>query len=142
MIFVLLCLNYFTQYDNLQIYPCCRKWHCFILFYDESSSLVGFAGVTVVKNLPSTAGVLRDVGLISGSGRSPGSPTPVFLPGESHGQRSLEGYSPQGHKESDMTEATQHACMQSIVHMYHIFFSDAVSIKNNSGLCCKESEQE
>ena len=36
-------------------------------------------------------------------------PTPVFLPGESHGQRSLEGYSPQGHKESDTTEATQHA---------------------------------
>ena len=28
-------------------------------------------------------------------------PTPVFLPGESHGQRSLEGYSPWGHKESD-----------------------------------------
>ena len=33
-------------------------------------------------------------------------PTSVFLPGESHGQRSLPGYSPQGHKESDMTEAT------------------------------------
>ena len=31
-------------------------------------------------------------------------PTPVFLPGESHGQRSLVGYSPQGCKESDMTE--------------------------------------
>jgi len=30
-------------------------------------------------------------------------PTPVFLPGEFHGQRSLEGYSPWGHKESDMT---------------------------------------
>ena len=30
-------------------------------------------------------------------------PTPVFLPGESHGQRSLEGYSPQGCKKSDMT---------------------------------------
>ena len=29
-------------------------------------------------------------------------PTPVFLPGESHGQRSLVGYSPGGHKESDM----------------------------------------
>ena len=28
-------------------------------------------------------------------------PTPVFLPGESHGQRSLEGYSPWGRKESD-----------------------------------------
>ena len=33
-------------------------------------------------------------------------PTPVFLPGESQGQRSLEGYSPWGHIESDMTEAT------------------------------------
>ena len=32
-------------------------------------------------------------------------PTPVFLPGESHGQRSLAGYSPQGHKELDTTEA-------------------------------------
>ena len=31
-------------------------------------------------------------------------PTPVFLSGESHGQRSLVGYSPWGHKESDMTE--------------------------------------
>ena len=32
------------------------------------------------------------------------SPTPVFLPGESHGQRSLGGYSPWDYKESDMTE--------------------------------------
>ena len=31
-------------------------------------------------------------------------PTPVVLPGESHGQRSLVGYSPWGHKESDTTE--------------------------------------
>ena len=31
--------------------------------------------------------------------------TPVFLPGESHGLRSLAGYSPQGHKQSDTTEA-------------------------------------
>ena len=31
-------------------------------------------------------------------------PTPVFLPGESHGQRSLVGYSPWGHKKSDGTE--------------------------------------
>ena len=29
---------------------------------------------------------------------------PVFLPGKFHGQRSLAGYSPWGHKESDMTE--------------------------------------
>ena len=31
-------------------------------------------------------------------------PTPVFLPGESHGQRRLTGYSPWGHKESDMND--------------------------------------
>ena len=31
-------------------------------------------------------------------------PTPVFLPGESHGRRSLAGYSPWGHKECDMPE--------------------------------------
>ena len=38
-------------------------------------------------------------------------PSSVFLPGESHGQRSLTGYSPQGHQESDTTEATYaHAC--------------------------------
>ena len=32
--------------------------------------------------------------------------TPVFLPGESHGERNPEGYSPQGYKESDMKEHT------------------------------------
>ena len=31
-------------------------------------------------------------------------PTPVFLPGKSHGQRSLAGYGPWGHEELDMTE--------------------------------------
>ena len=31
-------------------------------------------------------------------------PTPVFLRGEFHGQRSLAGYGPQGNEESDMTE--------------------------------------
>ena len=36
-------------------------------------------------------------------------PTPVFLPGESHGQRSLVGCIPRGQKELDMTEATEHA---------------------------------
>ena len=32
--------------------------------------------------------------------------TPVFLPGKSHGQRSLVGYGSEGHKESDTTEVT------------------------------------
>ena len=33
---------------------------------------------------------------------------PVFLAGESHGQRSLAGYSPRGHKEPDTPEVTAH----------------------------------
>ena len=36
-------------------------------------------------------------------------PTPVFLPGESHEQRSLRDYGPQGYTESDTTEVTEHA---------------------------------
>ena len=35
-------------------------------------------------------------------------PTPVFLPGEPHGQRSLSSYSPRGHKKSDMTATNIH----------------------------------
>ena len=38
-------------------------------------------------------------------------PTPVILSGESHGQRSLAGYSPWGHKESDATERLTHTEM-------------------------------
>ena len=34
---------------------------------------------------------------------------PVFLPGQSPGQRNLVGYSPQGHKQLDTTEAPQNA---------------------------------
>ena len=35
-------------------------------------------------------------------------PTPILLSEESQGQRSLEGYSPEGYKESDTTEAAEH----------------------------------
>ena len=64
----------------------------------------------MVKNVNASAGDGRDVGSIPGSGRFPWRRawqlTPVFLPEESHGQRSLVGYSLQGCKESDMTEVT------------------------------------
>ena len=50
-------------------------------------------------------------------------PTPVFLPGEPHGQRSLASYSPQNCKESDMTEVTQHTHIsvfrKSITVIFH-----------------------
>ena len=52
----------------------------------------------VVKNLPANAGDIGNMGSIPGSGKSlggghfpPWQPTPVLLPGESHGQRSLAG---------------------------------------------------
>ena len=64
----------------------------------------------MVKNLRANAGDIRDVGFHTWVGKIPWrrawQPTPVFLPGESHGQRSLVDYSPQGHKESEMTEVT------------------------------------
>ena len=41
-------------------------------------------------------------------------PTPVFLPGEFHGQRSLTGYSPSGCKESDMTESLTFCCLITV----------------------------
>ena len=63
----------------------------------------------MVKNQSASAGDVKDVGSILGLGRFPWrrawQPTLVFLPGKSHGQRSLAGYSPQGRTESDMTEA-------------------------------------
>ena len=50
----------------------------------------------MVKNLPANAGDLRGVGSNSGSEdpwRRACLPTPLFLPGGSHGQRDLAGYS-------------------------------------------------
>ena len=68
----------------------------------------------LVKNLPANAGDTRDTSSIPGLGRylgeGNGNPFCVFfffLPGKSHGQRSLVGYSPWGYKNSDMTEHTE-----------------------------------
>ena len=44
-------------------------------------------------------------------------PTPIFLPGKSHGQRSPVGYSPGDHKELDITEAAQHIVHHSGKHL-------------------------
>ena len=53
-------------------------------------------------------------------------PTPIFLPGKCHGQRSLAGYSPWGHKESDTTKRlsthTHHASEHSALNEFTIFF--------------------
>ena len=62
----------------------------------------------VVKNLPANGRTLKKLKFDPWVGKIPRrrawQPTPVSLPGDSHGQRSPVGYSPWGHKESDTTE--------------------------------------
>ena len=53
--------------------------------------------------------------------------TPVFLPGESHGQRILAGYSPWGHKESDMT-ATEYACPCGLHYLLNLCFEKSTGV--------------
>ena len=55
-----------------------------------------FPGDSVVKNPPANAGDWHSIRKIPW--RRKWQPTPVFLPGESHGHRSLAGYTPWGHK--------------------------------------------
>ena len=56
--------------------------------------------------------------------------TPVFSPGESHGQRSLPGYHPKGHRESDMTEATEHVDLSESADV-----KDQQRVKKESKFC-------
>ena len=72
----------------------------------------GFPGGSSGKESACSAGDSNRIGFSPWVGkilwRRKWQPTPVCLPGESHGQRSLVGYIPWGCKESDMIEATQH----------------------------------
>ena len=74
-------------------------------------------GGTGVKNLPANAGRCKRRGFSPWAGKIPWrrawQPVPLFLLGESHGQRSLVGCSSLGHKELDITEVTQHTCMHA-----------------------------
>ena len=96
----------------------------------------------MIKNLSANAGDTKDSGPIPESGDllEEGVAThPVFLPGESHGQRSLVGYSLWGHKESDMTERLTHTePWQSaflITTLSHFYFSDITVLRDVGG--CK-----
>jgi len=67
--------------------------------------------VLVVENLPANAGRCERLRFNPWVGNIPWrrrawQPTPVFLPGEAHGQRRLVGYGPYGCKQSDTAEAT------------------------------------
>ena len=69
--------------------------------------------VLVVRKPPASTGRHKRCGFPPWVGKIPGrrawQPTPVFSPGESQGQRSVAGYSPQGRTELDTAQATQHA---------------------------------
>ena len=88
-----------------------------LVFFSTACEGLGASHVAlVVKNPPASTGDIRDASSIPGRKvQSLGwedplekemQPTPVFLPGESHGQRRLVGFRSEGHKGSDMTEAT------------------------------------
>ena len=68
--------------------------------------------VQTVKNLPTMRETRIQSLVWEDPWRRERQPTLVFLPGEFHGQRRLVGSSPWGHKESDMTEVTQHSCIE------------------------------
>ena len=72
--------------------------------------LWGFPGSAVVKNQPCQCRSCRRQGFDPWVGKNP-----VFLPGEFHGQRSLAGYTPWGHKQLDVTKTTEHvhACPET-----------------------------
>ena len=82
-----------------------------------------FPGGSDSKESACSAG---DLGLIPGSGRSSGEgnglPTPVFLPGESQGQKSLAGHSPWSHKESDTTEQLTLSLYNIYIYTFIFFF--------------------
>ena len=81
------------------------------MFKNVNMCVLGASQVAlVVKNPPANAGDIKsckfDPWVRKIAWRKAEQPTPLFLPGESQGQRSLAGYSPSGRKESDTTEAT------------------------------------
>ena len=83
---------------------------------------LGIPSGVVAENLPANPGDIRhgfELWVKKILWRREWLPTPVFLPGKFHGQRSLVGYSPWGHKELNMTENTH-------THTYyHIYASSS-----------------
>ena len=108
--------NIYLILDSLTIKAIAVYWWKFPVLYSRSLLIInlykvvciwGFPCGAMVKNLPAMQKT-QETWVRSLVEKIPWSrkwqPTPVFLPGKSHGQRSLEGYSPRGHEESDMTD--------------------------------------
>ena len=93
----------------------------------------------VVKNPPANEGDARDMGSIPGSGRLPkrgnSNPLQYSCVENPHGLRSLEGYSPWGHKESDSMELTHKHILRKLPFMGNVVLD--VFILSNSLLSRK-----
>ena len=113
-----------------------KTWNCIMLenclhVCELFSTHMGFPGSSVSKESTCSAGDTGRHGFNPQVRKIPWrrawQPTPVFLPGESHGQRNMVGYSPWGRKESDTTEVTEHTthtCMWTqMPFFFHVFFS-------------------
>ena len=86
----------------------CSYFRLLVHLMPSTGHNMGFPG-GAGGNTPCSEGNIRDAGLISVRKilwRRAWQPTPVFLPGESHEQSSLAGYSPWGHKDLNMTVVT------------------------------------
>ena len=116
--------------------------HLYYLLYNpirEGLSLtLGFPGGLDSKDFACNAG---DPGSLLRSGwfhwRREWLPTPVFLPGEFHGQRSIGGYRPGGHKESVMSEWLTLSLINSIFWMRK--WRVRVACESESGLVVSDS---
>ena len=103
---------------------------------------MGFPGGSVGKESACNAG---DVGWIPGSKTAPGNPGAGFLPGKSHGQRSLAGYSPWGPKNqtglSDYTTTTTAGnVMMSLTYSLVMTYSGTSCVKQT--VTCKSLTEE
>ena len=72
--------------------------------YTYSSTFLDSLVAQTMKNLPTMQETRFDPWVRKIHWRREWLPTPVFMPGDYHGQRGLAGSSPYGHKESDMTD--------------------------------------
>ena len=98
--------------------PCGKRYEFYLLLLldvimlvnikSQISSILGASQWLSSEKSTFNAGDTGDASSIPGSGRSPGggndNPLQYSLPGKSHGERNLVGYSPWGHKELDMPD--------------------------------------
>ena len=117
------------EHFKKSVYMC--RTTCVELNYLAVQQKLCFPGGSAIKNLLAMWKIAQnagDAGSVLGLGRSPGEgkwqPTPVFVPGKSHRQRSLEGCSPCGHKSwTRLTTSPPHHSRHSHNGVNHLCFA-------------------